>query len=163
MLKKTQPQLIMLNGHGNDSQVAGQDNEVLLDTPPGKDIVDGRIIYALSCSAARILGHSCIKNGAKAFIGYNEDYIFLHKHPKISHPLQDKRASLFFEPSNLIPISLLKDKTSKEAYSASRQQLRKNIIDFFNSETYNEEIICLPYLLWNYENLALLGNQEASL
>lgn len=119
VMRKTIPQLIMLNGHGNDSEVAGQDNEVILDSKSAEDIIRGKIIYALSCSAAKVLGHHCIKKDAVAFIGYSEEYIFLHSHIKISRPREDKRAALFFKPSNQIPMSLIKGNTAQESYKDS--------------------------------------------
>lgn len=160
---KTGPQLIMFNGHGNDNQIGGQEEDVLLDEDSNEIIIKGRIIYALSCSAARSLGRICVNKGTIAFIGYSGDYIFLHHYPKISRPREDNRAKLFFKPSNLIPISLIKGNTAGDSYKSSKDLLRRNMLDLLNSETYNEDRICLPYLMWNYQNLALLGDEEARL
>ncbi len=163
IIKKVQPQLLMLNGHGNDSQVAGQDNEILLDSSSDEDITKNKIIYALSCSSAKALGTDCIKNRTKAFLGYDSDYIFLHNHPKISKPREDKRAELFFGPSNLIPMSLIKGNNAGDSHQGAKELLRKNILGLLNSEVYNENRICLPYLIWNYQHLTLLGDPEAKL
>lgn len=163
IIRKTAPQLIMLNGHGNDNEVAGQDNEVILDLESAEEIVKGKIIYALSCSAAKVLGHNCIKKGAVAFIGYSKEYIFLHSHIKVSRPREDKRAALFFKPSNQIPVSLIKGNTAQESYQDSKDILRRAILDLLNSETSNAERVCLPYLVWNYRHLTLLGYEEAKL
>lgn len=163
VVSKIQPHLIMLNGHGNDNEVMGQDNEVLLAENDNEIIIKGKIVYALSCSAAKSLGYECVKKGTKAFIGYSEDYIFLHTHPKMSRPREDKRASLFFKPSNLIPISLLKGNNVKDSYVGSKNLLRKTIIDLLHSEVYNEDRICLRYLVWNYSNLTLIGDKNATL
>lgn len=163
VMKKTVPQLIMLNGHGNDREVAGQDNEVLLDSESVENIIKGKIIYALSCSAAKVLGQDCIEKGTISFFGYNEEYIFLHSHIKVSRPREDKRAALFFKPSNQIPISLIKGNTTQESYKDSKNTLKRTIIDLLNSETTNEERVCLPYLVWNYQHLTLLGNEKARL
>lgn len=163
IIKKVQPQLIMLNGHGNDDNVAGQNNEILLESNSSSEIVKDRIIYALSCSAAKKLGHDCVIKGSRAFIGYSEDYIFLHNHPKVSKPKEDRRAELFFGPSNLIPISLIKGNNVKDSYHGSKSLLRKNILELLNSETYNEDRICLPYLIWNYQNLTFLGDENVKL
>lgn len=163
IIRKTAPQLIMLNGHGNDNEVAGQDNEVILDLESAEEIIKGKIIYALSCSAAKILGHNCIKKGAVAFIGYSKEYIFLHSHIKVSRPREDKRAALFFKPSNQIPISLIKGNTAQESYQDSKGILRRAILDLLNSETSNAERVCLPYLVWNYRHLTLIGYEEAKL
>lgn len=163
VLIKIQPHLIVLNGHGNDNQVMGQDNEVILETNSNAVITKGKIIYTLSCSAAKSLGFECVKEGAQAFIGYSEDYIFLHTHAKVSRPQEDKRAALFFNPSNLIPISLLKGSKVKDSYIGSKNLLRKTIINLLNSEVYNEDRICLRYLVWNYNNLTLIGDENAKL
>lgn len=163
VIRKIDPQLVMFNGHGNDDQINGQENEILLETASNEDIMKGRIVYALTCSAAKSLGHSCIKKGTDAFIGYRGDYIFLHHYPKISKPREDKRAQLFFKPSNLVPMSLIKGNSTEDSYQGSKNLLRKNILDLLNSEVYNEDRVCLPYLLWNYQNLTLLGDREAKL
>lgn len=160
---KTEPQLVMFNGHGNDSEIYGQDNEILLDHRSIETTIDGRIIYALACSSAKSLGKVCITNRAKAFIGYTDDFIFLHHYPKISKPREDKRARLFFKPSNLIPISLIKGNTTGYSYIASKNLLKKNILELLTSEVYNEDRICLRYLTWNYQNLTLLGDTKAKL
>ncbi len=163
VMRKTVLQLVMLNGHGNDNEVAGQDNEVILDLESAEEIIKGKIIYALSCSATKVLGHSCIKKGAVAFIGYSEEYIFLHSHIKVSRPREDKRAALFFKPSNQIPISLIKGNTAQESYQDSKGILKRVISDLFNSETSNAERVCLPYLIWNYRHLTLLGYEKGTL
>lgn len=163
IIKKTVPQLVMLNGHGNDNEVAGQNNEVIIDLESAEEIIKGKIIYALSCSAAKVLGHRCIKKGAVAFIGYSKEYIFLHSHIKVSRPREDKRAALFFKPSNQIPISLIKGNTAQESYQDSKGILKRAILDLLNSETSNAERVCLPYLVWNYRHLTLLGYEEAKL
>lgn len=159
VIRKTTPQLLMLNGHGNDSEVAGQDHEVILDSKSTEDITRGRIIYALSCSAAKILGHDCIEKGAKTFIGYSEEYIFLHSHLKVARPRQDKMAALFFKPSNLIPISLIKGNTTGDSYKDSKNALRRTVVDLLNSEVTNDQRVCLRYLVWNYQHLTLLGSE----
>lgn len=163
IISKIEPKLIMLNGHGNDNEVYGQGNEVLLDLKSGEEIIKGKIFYALSCSAAKTLGTDCVKKGTIAFIGYSGDYIFLHSHLKVSRPREDKRAKLFFKPSNLIPISLIKGNNTHDSYKDSKNALRRIIVDLLNSETSNEERACLPYLVWNYQHLTLLGNGKAKL
>ena len=119
VVQKIEPQLIMFNGHGNDNQIDGQGNEILLESESDQSIMRDRIIYALSCSAAKFLGHICIDKGTKVFIGYKEDYIFIHNYLKISRPREDKRAELFFGPSNLIPISLIKGNSVTESFEKS--------------------------------------------
>ena len=163
VISKIEPKLIMLNGHGNDNEVAGQDNEVLLDLKSREEIIRGKIFYALSCSAAKTLGIDCVKKGTIAFIGYSEAYIFLHSHLKISRPREDKRAQLFFKPSNLIPISLIKGNNTKDSFHDSKNAMKRTIVDLLNSETSNEERACLPYLVWNYQHLTLLGDGTAKL
>src|SRR5260221_2554666 len=69
IVTKTNPRLIMLNGHGNHEEILGQDNETILNSSSSQEITKDRIIYALSCSSAKLLGVNCVKKGTLAFIG----------------------------------------------------------------------------------------------
>lgn len=107
ILKKRKPKLLVLNGHGNDNSVMGHNNEIILQSDDG-EALKGKVIYALSCRSAKILGQDSIAKGASAYLGYKEDFVFMYNVDKISKPTEDKTASLFFEPSNHLSISLLK-------------------------------------------------------
>ena len=76
VVKKVNPRFIFLNGHGNEIAVAGQDGEILVQLNINESTLRSRIIYALSCRSAKILGKEGISKGVETYIGYKEDFIF---------------------------------------------------------------------------------------
>lgn len=74
-LEKTSPKLVVLNGHGNDNLVSGHDNEPILND--SDKAIAGKILYTRACRSARKLGKNSISSGASAYLGYEEDFIFL--------------------------------------------------------------------------------------
>lgn len=163
IIHKVQPALIVFNGHGNSNSITGYDNEVLIEADDNEEILSGKIAYAVSCSSAEILGPVCVKAGARAYIGYTDDFAFMIAAEKITKPLEDKSARLFLEPSNQVAISLLKGNTTGKAYKSSQDVFRRNINHLLTSESSQEEKEALPYLLWDIRHQVCLGNQDAGL
>ena len=62
-------------GHGSPDCVTGGNREVLVKVGENENILDSTIVHSLSCSSASILGPKSVKAGAKAFIGYNQDFV----------------------------------------------------------------------------------------
>lgn len=56
ILNKRKPGLVIINGHGSDNLVAGQENEPLLIAGNNSYLLEGKITYAISCRSARGLG-----------------------------------------------------------------------------------------------------------
>ncbi len=154
VINKIQPLIIIINGHGNDSVITGQDNQLLIAVGINDELTKGRIIYAISCKSASKLGASCVKKGAIAFIGYKEDFIFVTTKEKETKPLDDKRASLFLEPSNRVMIALSKGYKPQEAHNQSKKHILKNIQDIITKSP--SEGYLVSYLLWNYQHQVCL-------
>lgn len=76
VINKTKPELIVLNGHGDADLITGQDNEILIKTGENEGLLTGKIIYALSCRTAKILGPKSIEKKTKCYLGYTEDFVF---------------------------------------------------------------------------------------
>ena len=76
-------------------------------------------------------------------------------------PLQDKTAELFLEPSNYIPISLLKGHTAGDADNRSKKLFRKNISRLMveGPSSYNYDDII--WLLWDMKNQVCIGDEGA--
>lgn len=161
VVAKTKPTLIVLNGHGNDDTVSGYDNEPLVQVGVNENVLEGSITYALSCRSGKELGKKAIEKSAKAYIGYKDDFIFIIDESKITKPLEDKTASLFFEPSNTVVISLLKGNTTSVSSKRSKNMFRANIRKLLTSESPQQEKDSLPYLAWNMNHQVCLGDQEA--
>lgn len=149
MVRKHNPDLVFLNGHGNETQVAGQNNEILLSLESSRNLFKDMTIYALSCKSGKMLGPGSVDSGAQSYIGYAEDFIFLYDEKRINRPKEDKTAEIFLEPSNQIMISLLKNHTAREAHENSKQAFAKRIRKMLSSQTSPIESSAVRYLIWN--------------
>ena len=67
-IKKHEPKLIFLNGHGNQDSVTGFHDEPLISINNDEHLLNGKIIYARSCDAASELGTSAIQKGTLVFL-----------------------------------------------------------------------------------------------
>ena len=76
-VKKTKPKLFILNGHGSETSITGHDNKPLIVKGENEDLLSEGIAYALSCKSANKLGAAAVKAGAKAYIGYSDDFVFV--------------------------------------------------------------------------------------
>ena len=163
IISKTAPSLIMLNGHGNDEEVTGHNGETLVKTGLNENILAKRIIYALSCRSARILGRQSIASGAKAYIGYTEDFIFLYSSDKRTRPLEDKTAELFFEPSNQVMLSFIKGNDAKSSHENSKKSFTRAIQKLLTSKTPHGDTAAVKYLLWDRKHQVCLGSPTAAI
>jgi len=146
-LKKRPINIVILNGHGNANSVGGQDNEVIISTNDGADLLKGKRVFIRACEAGLLLGQEIIKKGAMGFIGYIQPFIFLTDKNSFHKPLEDKLARPFLECSNQVALSLIKGNSAEDAHKDSLRKYNENIEKLSTSETENSFL--LPYLLWN--------------
>jgi hypothetical protein len=152
MIKKQDPDLVFLNGHGSSNKVAGQDDEILAEVGKNEEIFCGRVVYSLSCSSGKELGPAWLKKGVKAFIGYREDFIFLYDEKLRTRPEQDKAVAEFLDPSNQVVISLLKGHSPNVAHQNSRAAFFHNIRKMISSQASAIESATVRYLIWDMQN-----------
>ncbi|HUY84984.1 MAG TPA: hypothetical protein VMU97_00535 [Candidatus Dormibacteraeota bacterium] len=152
MVKKNAPNIIFINGHGAEDRVAGQDHKIIIDTRSA-NILKNAIVYAVSCKSARMLGAQAIKAGAKAYIGYIEDFILVSQPRKTAHPQDDTTAALFLNPSNHIMTSLVKGHSAKKAVAKGRAEFAKSITSALNSDVQSDDDKYIPYLMWDRQFL----------
>lgn len=150
VILKTKPTFIVLNGHGDDSVVTGYNNETLVDIDNSQSLLNGSVVYARSCKSARKLGPQAIISGCKAYVGYDEDFVFVSEAAKVSHPLEDKTAQLFLEPSNQVVISILKGHSPAESNRRSKEAYKRNIQKLMSSSSSKEDVELIPNLVWDY-------------
>lgn len=162
-ISRNNPHLIFLNGHGSKDSVAGYDNEVLLDEDNCEALLREKIIYARSCEAGASLGPFSIEKGAVAFIGYNKDFWLIRSKERGTKPLTDPIAKLFLEPSNLVPITLIKGNSTQEAYQKSQENMRRNFSYMISSKSSLEERDAAFFLFSNYTCQVILGDKQACL
>ncbi len=161
IVKKTNPSFIFLNGHGDDNVVTGNDIKPLISIKDDIHFLKNKIIYALSCRSAKKLGPYCVKNGTQTYIGYTEDFVFTYDRLKRTRPYQDKIAGLFLNPSNVIPFSLLKGKTTNESYKDSQNAFRKTIRNLLTSESTIQQSSTVRFLIWDMQHQVCLGDRDA--
>ena len=161
VLHRVNPILVMLNGHGSDREIAGQNGEVLLRAGENTLLLAKRVVYALSCRSARVLGRDSITEGTRAYIGYVEDFVFMYSVNKRTRPLEDKTAELFFGPSNQIMMSLLKGNSADSSHQNSKRAFIHNIRKLLTSQTSKEDTATVKYLLWDMKNQVCLGVGDA--
>lgn len=158
VIRKIKPELIVLNGHGNSDLITGQNDEVLIKADLNEEMLAGKIIYVLSCRTAQLLGSKSVAKGARCYIGYKEDFLFFHKN--LTKPLSDPWAGLFLEPSNQIPISLIKKHTCGEACEKAKNMYLKNIQQLI--VTNSPDSFLIPKLLWDMQYLTCIGDQSSA-
>lgn len=106
---------VFFNGHGDIDCITGHKQEEIILAGENESLLLGRIIYARSCWAAEGLGKSIIgRDNSGCFIGFNIPFMFLYDVTRISNPIKDHIAEIFFETANMAPLSIIKGKTSGE-------------------------------------------------
>ncbi len=161
VVAKMRPSFIFFNGHGDVDCVTGCDDKILIRVGDNEKILKAKSVYALSCSSAKKLGPASIKAGARAYLGYDDVFIFFYEPGKLSKPLDDKTAELFLGPLNQLVISVLKGHTAEESYDKSQKLFLQNIQKLVTSELFDSSLI--PYLLWNKIHQVCLGDKGATL
>jgi len=153
--------LVVLNGHGNDRAVAGQD-EIIISVEDAALLSD-KIIYARACSSAKTLGPSAVNAGASAYIGYDIEFVFFTENEKLSRPLEDKTAALFLEPSNHVPIALLKGHTVSDANHRSQEKFLQVIKRLVAEGPGTVYYYTIPFIFADMTHQVCLGNSTAKL
>ncbi len=161
VLKKLNYNFIVFNGHGSDTTIKGYNDKIVIESGVNDSILNERIIYARSCHAGAVLGKNCMKNNKDGcFIGYDIPFRFWVDPLSFSNPLNDDVARFFLEPSNLVPISLIKGNSAKDAHENSKRQILKNIDKLIKSK--RDDSFTLAEDLWNnYTGQVLIGNENA--
>ncbi len=159
--KKHKPNFFFFNGHGSDEIVAGYNNEPLLIVNKNDELCWDSIVYIRSCSAAKTLGVSLIKQCTKACIGYTTKFGFMRLIEKERNPLSDPLAKLYLEPSNIVATTLLKGHTASEAHFRGLGEMKKNLRKMLSSENPLTDSTGIVLLWSNIRGQILLGDPNA--
>ena len=159
ILDKQKPSLVFFNGHGNSDLITGQDGEVIIKAGDNEYLLREKIVYAFSCKSARELGLNSVENGVRAYLGYDDDFIFFYDPQKASRPLSDEIAGLFLEPSNQIVVSFLKGHSSIDAHIKTKSLFLRNIQKILTSKPTERYLI--PWLLWDMQHSVLVGDKTS--
>lgn len=159
-ISKRCPSIVFLNGHGNATIFTGYNNEPIINS---ESVLENSIIYARSCEVGQNLGLKLVENGAKVFIGYNRKFFCGYTQEKITKPLEDKIASLFLEPSNLVVLTLLKNNNAEEAHKRSKEHMYKNFRRMISSTATFEEKYSARWLWSNFNSQVIFGDSLAKI
>lgn len=163
VINKRNPCLMVINGHGRDDLIAGHEDEPLLAAKDNSSLLEGKITYAISCRSARVLGQEAGRCADTAYIGYQDDFIFLYLEKHRTRPIEDKLAELFLNPSNLVATTLLKGHSAKESVLRAQQEFFRNIQKLLTSETKADDSSAIRWLLWDRRNLVFCGQGDKQL
>lgn len=146
-IKKLKPELIILNGHGSEDSVLGQGGDILIKVGENEYILKGSVVFSLSCSSAKVLGPASTKKGAKAYIGYTQDFIFAYTDGYFTKAEQDPLAKLFLEPTNKIATSLIAGNSPKDSHQKGLKFFQKNLEKVLLSNSSEEYVA--RFLIWD--------------
>lgn len=163
VLSKRNPCFVIINGHGDDNLIAGYEDKPLLIAKTNSSLLQGKIVYAISCRSALVLGEEAGQYKDTAYIGYKDDFILLYLEKYRTRPIEDNLAGLFLGPSNLVATTLLKGHTAKESVLRARQEFLRNIQKLLTSKTTTDDSSALRYLVWDMKHLALCGKADKKL
>lgn len=159
-IKKLNPKLLVLHGHGNEGCVTGHDNEVLIRAGDNSDLLANRITYAVSCDAARYLGAEAASNSDTTFIGYDDKFVVSHRQDRLHRPLDDDRAKPFMEMSNQIAISLIKGHSCDEAHRRSKEIGEAHFRKLIASPSDPDALMDARNLWWDLKHQVCLGDSN---
>jgi len=160
--KKMPIKLVMFNGHGDESTIMGHNNQPIISSPENVGLLKSKIVYCRSCRSAQKLGPDSIISGATAFIGYDDDFIFLYDDQHASRPLNDTIAGKFLKPTNTLLFSLLKGNSVDVSYKRSQEEYNKHIEELLASDSTAEDMSSLRFLLWDKQHQIYHGDGQAT-
>ena len=127
-----------------------------------EELLKNKIVYSFSCKSAKELGPCSIKAGAQAFIGYEENFMFIYDPLNVTKPLEDADAKLFLDPSNELMISLLKHNSVSESYKRSQSHFKESLRKMLTSESLPGRGAYSWMLLWDMTHQIYEGDPEAT-
>ena len=165
ILTKLDYKLVVLNGHGSHDSIFGYKQNVIIQLGKNDYLLKERLVYARSCDAGAELGPECMEHTKEGcFIGYNLPFVFYMDSKWTTKPNNDRIARLFIEPSNLVPISIIKGHSAVESHNNAKKQMLKTMNKLIKEGKKEQEIPFYLEALWNnYLGQVIYGNMEAKL
>lgn len=142
-------------GHGSPDAYAGHNNEILMSTDDIPNVQD-KIIILLACQTARDLGPKLIAAGASAYIGWQEDFVWVMDADHATTPWSDDWASPVIMPVVGCVNDVLDGKSAGEAYD-------RMLEEFVNAVSEEDEDLIISCLIFNQKNAVFLGDRDAKI
>jgi hypothetical protein len=148
-----------LNGHGNQIQIFGHDNKIIFSYGQNEDKLKDKVAFSIACSAASKFGQSAVDHGARAYVGYKEDFAFYNDENMESRPLQDEVAALFLAHAQIFVSSLIKGNSVKVAY----EKAKKSLFSSLQAALSGNNNVVASTLFWDYTNFVKLGEDSTQI
>ena len=155
------PSLLGLEGHGAPGALALQGRKVFLSAEDHRSLslLGDRVVLALSCYTARLLGKLAIDYGAKAYIGWVEDFLFASE--TMGDPFMDRYAWMFFKPVTEALVMLCAGKPAEAAAEHIRLSYSQYAVQVLRSPDPSAQLVA-AMLYHDAETLRLLGDPGAT-
>lgn len=163
-LKKKNPKLIFINGHGNVDSLEGDKGEIIFSVDKNIGLLKNKLVYARACHAAINFGKKMVYGNEGCFIGYFTPFSFWMDSRHSAIPSKDNLAKLFLEPSNEIVSFLMKGNNPKISDKKSKKMMIDNIKKILVMEEKKEPGATrwLEVLWNNFEGQKVIGNEYLS-
>lgn len=157
MIEKENPQLVIFNGHGSYDSIGGFNREILIKCDDNEQVLSGKIVHALACRCAKVLGNKCITLGTHCFIGYKEDFqLWTESKDSKEEHLADKTAGLFLDPAYEAIIAIIEGQKTGEAFTRSQNMYRQKLSE---SIANGQQETVLASIFHNMQHQVCLGDQ----
>lgn len=154
VLRTQDPLLVNISGHGAPDHITGQGGQYLLGLE-NANIMDGRVVYDLSCNSGAVLGPATINAGAISFLGYDVPFWLVHLGEEgLANPLADQFAKGFFESHNVAPIAFIRGRTILRSYQISQDTFTTWIQAWENIDSA-DAVMVVSYLIWDRDHQVL--------
>jgi hypothetical protein len=162
-LSKKDKTLAFLNGHGNIETVFGHNDYPILDKK-NIEITKGKIIYSLACDSLVKLGKLSIENGAKAYIGYKNEFMWVGDPSRSASPDKDKNSAPFRQVCHVLIHSLLTGVPVGMVINKTKNEYKKLIKNYGNSEDdpHGDAPAIGFALAWDMLALDMFGDSKAT-
>lgn len=160
-LEKQSPEFVVFNGHGDQTTITGHKDEELIKSGVNEDLLKSKIIYAISCKVAARLGEDMCKKGAKAFIGYEQDFGFVTEALREGCPHKDKFSEPFKQASNAVAFSIIKGNSAGEAFKKSQRTYDELIRKYSTRDVNREDKEIRFWLFWDKFFQRMVGDDTA--
>jgi hypothetical protein len=160
-----QSDLIVGTGHGAPDEYSAQhESPIWIAGQYNPKEVEGKVIKLVSCETGAVLGPDLVKNGARCFMGYDDDLIWLADADYYSKPWDDPYACTCLLPIIDCLQALLDGKPCGEAYAIEQAGYTANAQanDQGQGPVGDFDLLqsCLAY---NAQHSILLGDPAATI
>jgi hypothetical protein len=163
VLKSKSKTLVFLNGHGDEETVYGHNDKPILDSK-NSYLTKDRIVYCLACASLMNLGKTCVNEGAKAYVGYKDDFMWVGDPSRSASPDKDKNSVPFRRVCHVLIYSLLTGINVSKSIEKTKNEYRKLIRTYGNSEDdpHGDAPAIGFALAWDMLALDMVGNVNVS-